>query len=123
VVTHVEQVWFHDGRPVFKFAGIDSISAAEPWEGSDLLIPQSQRLTLEEGEYTHADLIGCAVQQDARVVGVVKGIAEYGGPVVLEIQAQDGREILVPFAREICREIDVANKRILVQLPEGLSDL
>jgi ribosomal 30S subunit maturation factor RimM len=35
----------------------------------------------------------------------------------------DGREILVPFARAICREIDVAGKIIRVQLPEGLADL
>src|SRR5206468_3069923 len=27
----IEKVWYHDGVPVLKFAGIDSISAAEPW--------------------------------------------------------------------------------------------
>ena len=33
-VVRVEQVWRHDGRPVFKFAGIDSMSDAEPWQGA-----------------------------------------------------------------------------------------
>jgi ribosomal 30S subunit maturation factor RimM len=29
----------------------------------------------------------------------------------------------VPFAAEICTEIDLKNKRMRVQLPEGLDDL
>ena len=32
----------------------------------------------------------------------------------------DGREILIPFARSICKVIDVASKTIRVELPEGL---
>ncbi len=56
-------------------------------------------------------------------VGVVKGVEEYGGPPLLRVEAADGREILVPFARSICREIDVAAKTIRVELPEGLREL
>ena len=37
-VMQVEETWRHDGRPVFKFAGIDSISDAEPWEGAEMLV-------------------------------------------------------------------------------------
>jgi ribosomal 30S subunit maturation factor RimM len=32
-------------------------------------------------------------------------------------------DLLVPFARSICVEIDPAAKRIAVELPEGLKDL
>jgi 16S rRNA processing protein RimM len=120
--SEIEQVWNHDGRPVFKFAGIDSISDAEVWAGADILVPESERVQPEAGEYSHADLIGCSVVTD-RPIGVVKGIEEYGGPPLLKIEALDGREILVPFARAICREIDVAAKVIRVELPEGLLDL
>jgi 16S rRNA processing protein RimM len=120
--SEIEQVWNHDGRPVFKFAGIDSISDAEAWAGADILVPESERAQPEAGEYSHADLIGCSVIAD-RPIGVVKGIEEYGGPPLLKIEAMDGREILVPFAHSICREIDVAAKIIRVELPEGLLDL
>ena len=36
--VRVDSVWRHDGRPVFKFVGIDSISEAEPWAGADILV-------------------------------------------------------------------------------------
>ena len=118
----IEGVWFHDGRPVLKFAGIDSIEQAEAWAGADLLVPDSERVRAEEGEFYFSDLIGCTVVGD-RPIGMVKGIEEFGGPPLLKVESADGREILIPFARSICREIDVAAKVIRVELPEGLLEL
>jgi 16S rRNA processing protein RimM len=120
--SEIENVWNHDGRPIFKFAGIDSITDAEVWAGADILVSDSERAQPKAGEYSHADLIGCRVLAD-RPIGVVKSVEEYGGPPLLKIEAMDGREILVPFAHSICREIDVAAKVIRVDLPEGLLDL
>ncbi|MGH9595101.1 MAG: ribosome maturation factor RimM [Bryobacteraceae bacterium] len=123
--VRVERVWFHDGRPVFKFVGMDSISTVEPWRGADILVAESERSVPREGEFSHADLIGCSVQPAGaeNPLGIVRGIEEYGGSPLLRVEAVDGREILVPFARSICREIDVAGKIIRVELPEGLADL
>jgi len=124
-VVRVEQVWRHDGRPVFKFAGIDSMSDAEPWQGAQILVPASELARPEEGAYSYAELEGCRMETagSGEPVGVVKGVEEYGGPPLLKVEAVDGREILVPFARSICREIDVAAKTIRVELPEGLLEL
>src|SRR6185369_7170211 len=57
----VEEVWHHDGKPIFKFAGIDSIDDASEWAGADMLVPESERARPEPGEYSYADLIGCTV--------------------------------------------------------------
>ena len=117
----VEEVWFHDGRPVFKFRGIDTISDAEPLAGAEVRIPRDRREPPGEGEYYHADLVGCEVFERAggARLGVVTACHEYGGPLLLEV---DGG-LLVPFARSICVEIDPERRRIVVDLPEGLKDL
>lgn len=118
----VERVWYHKGRPVFKFRGIDTIGDAERLAGQDVTIPASERFPLPEGEFYYADLVGCRVV-DARSggrIGVVTGWQELGGPVVLELD--DGR-LLIPFARAILREIDVEAREIRADLPEGLADL
>ena len=47
-------------------------------------------------------------------------VEAYGGAPLLKLEAADGREILIPFARSICKVIDVASKTIRVELPEGL---
>jgi 16S rRNA processing protein RimM len=120
--SEVESVWNHDGRPIFKFVGIDSISDAKAWAGSDILVLDSEQVTPDAGEYSHADLIGCRVMA-GQSIGVVKGVEEYGGPPLLKIEALDGREILIPFAQSICKQIDVTSKVIHVELPEGLLDL
>jgi 16S rRNA processing protein RimM len=123
--ARVERVWRHDGRPILKFEGIDSISDAKAWEGADILVSEAERARPEEGEYSHAELLGSTVfLEDAdRVLGVVRSIEEYGGPPLLKVERADGREVLVPFARSICREVDPASKSIWVRLPEGLEEL
>ncbi len=118
-VMRVEETWRHDGRPVFKFAGVDSISEAEQWAGAEMLVLASEVEPPEEGAYSYADLVGCKVLGDGEV-GVVTEVEEYGGAPLLKVEAADGHEILIPFARSICKVIDVASKTIRVELPEGL---
>jgi 16S rRNA processing protein RimM len=126
--SEVERLWYHKGRPVFKFVGIDSISDAEVWRGADVLAPESERARPAEGEYSHADLIGCEIWAPAGELplGIVRGIEEYGGPPLLRVEKcveRPGSEMLIPFVKAFCREIDVARKIIRVELPEGLTDL
>jgi 16S rRNA processing protein RimM len=119
----VADVWYHGDRPILRFVGIDSISAAEPWERAEILVPPEERILPEEGAFLHSDLIGCVVTQGDRVLGTVESVEEYGGPSTLRLVDQYGRERLIPFVRPLCPEIDVAGKRIVVELPEGLADL
>lgn len=128
-VVRVEKVWsnpsIYHGRPVFKFEGIDSMSAAEAWQGAGILVSEDNVAKPEEGAYSYADLVGSRVVQvgSEKPIGVVEGVAEYGGPPLLEVRTPEGRQVLIPFARSICREIDPAAKVIRVELPEGLLDL
>jgi 16S rRNA processing protein RimM len=137
--VRVQQVWrnraIYDGRPVFKFEGIDSISDAEVWQGAGILVVAEEVARTPEGEYSHADLVGSRVvhlasarveseePESGELIGVVEAIEEFGGPPLLRVRAADGREILIPFARSICKQVDVASKTIGVELPEGLLDL
>jgi 16S rRNA processing protein RimM len=122
-LMQVQEVWRHDGRPVFKFEGIDSISGAEKLEGAEILVSPEEVASPQEGSYSYAELVGCRVEGGSKAgnsfSGVVKGVEEYGGPPLLQVDA-DGREVLIPFARAICKEIDVRNRIIRVDLPDGL---
>ena len=121
--VQVERLWYHNGRPVFKFFGIDSISDAERWRGADLLAPESERARPEPGEYSHADLIGCEIWAPCSRWAIVRGIEDYGSQILLRVEKTAGGEMLIPFVKAICREIDVARKIIRVELPEGLAEL
>jgi 16S rRNA processing protein RimM len=118
----IERVWDHDGTPIFKFKGVDSISDAELLRGAEVRVPASERVPAEPGEYFHSDLIGCEVRDAAtdRLIGKVTGLEEYGGPALLEI---DHGRILVPFVKAICVDIRPADGVVRVELPEGLETL
>jgi 16S rRNA processing protein RimM len=124
--VQVERLWYHNGRPVFKFYGIDSISDAEIWRGAELLAPASERARPEQGEYSHDELIGCEIW-GPQPLGIVRGVEDYGSQILLRVEKyaekNAGGEMLVPFVKAICREIDVARKVIRVELPEGLAEL
>ena len=117
--AEVEHTWFHDGVLIFKFRGIDSISDAERLAGCEVRIPIGERIPLEENEFFQSDLIGCeVVERSGEPLGRVTGWEEGGGAGLLEIG-----ELLIPFVRAICVEIDPAGRRITVELPEGLKEL
>ncbi len=121
----VETAWAHGDRFVWKLRGVDSISDAEKLRGCEVRIPLADRPTLPPGEYYQSDLVGWEVTERSRGrrLGLVRGWQEYGGPALLEVEAEDGKEILIPFAGSICVEIDPPARRIVVELPEGLKDL
>ena len=118
----VEEVWEHGANLVFKFAGVDSISEAGELRGFEVRVPASERVEPEPGEYFHSDLIGCEVRDRAtgRVIGLVTDFEEYGGPGLLQV---DKGRLLIPFVKAVCPDIRVAEKVILVDLPDGLEEL
>jgi len=120
----VESVWWHQGRLVVKFSGIDSISDAEKLRGAAVCVPASERGEASPGEYFQDDLVGCDVveRSTGASLGVVAGWREFGGPPLLVVGGGDD-ELLIPFAASICVAIEPERRRILVDLPEGLRDL
>jgi 16S rRNA processing protein RimM len=117
----VESTWFHNGVLIFKFRGVDTIEEAERLNGAEVRVPLSQRVPLEPGEYFESDLLGCEVvdRRTGESLGRVTRWDDGGGSGLLVVEG----DLLIPFARSICVEIDPAAKRIEVELPEGLKDL
>jgi len=123
VPVEIAAAWRHKEDWVLKFAGVDSIDAAERFRGADLWVPAAERGSLPEGGIFQSDLIGCRVfdRTTGNALGTVTGCQEYGGPLLMEVVV-GGREVLIPFVDALC-EVDMAERTIQVNLPEGLLDL
>lgn len=123
LVLELENSWLHKGRVVLKFAGYDDINRAEELRDARLVITRDQLVELPEDTYYDFDLIGCeVVTTDGQRLGRVAEVQRYGAAPLLVVR--DGEhELLIPLAVSICVEIDVAEKRIVVNPPEGLLDL
>jgi 16S rRNA processing protein RimM len=133
----------HRGQAVFHFEGVTSITEAEKFRGLEVLLPFEQRVVLPAGHYFVSDLIGCSVfetpasppvvssspcslAEAPALLGKVRDVQFPGeniaGTPLLEVDTSRG-EILIPLALDICKKIDTAERRIEVELPEGLRDL
>ena len=123
VPVEIEEAWEHKGDWVLKFAGIDSIEAADRFRGADLWVSAAERGALPEGEFFESDLIGCSLVEKAsgKVLGSVAGLVQYGGPSLIEAMI-NGREVLIPFVPLLC-EVDLAARTIHLDLPDGLLEL
>ena len=122
----VAGVWDFRGSPVFRFRGIDTMTAAEELRGYDVSIPEEERVALPEGEFFLSDLVGCRMTSasDGELIGIVTGWFENGPQVVLEVTSANRSEpILVPFVKAFFTSIDPAAKSLVVELPEGLKEV
>ena len=112
-----------NGRPVIGIDGVETMNDAEDFAGLELRVPVDELATLPAGMFYHHDLVGCAVVTGGgEQVGTVEGVEGAMGGSRLVVAGAKG-EILIPLATEICRTIDVAGKRIVIEPPEGLLDL
>lgn len=113
----------HKGRIVLKFAGYDDMNAAEGLRDSRVLITADQLVKLPADNYYEFDLVDCEViTTGGQTVGKVTGVQSFGAAPLLVVRDAT-REHLIPLASSICLEIDTAQKRIVVDPPEGLLEL
>jgi len=118
----IEKFWFQKNRIVFKFANFDSIEAAETLRNCEICIAETEAVELEADEFFDWELEGCAVETvEGERIGTVKELMRTGGTEILVV-AGEQKEYLIPFAETICTSVDVENKLIKVDAPEGLLD-
>lgn len=110
----------HGTRFLVRFEGIESREQAMLLRGP-LYVEAGETRTLDENEFWHDDLAGCSVMVHGTQVGVVSGVL--AGPVQDLLQVETDRGLrLVPLVKEIVTSVDVSEKRIELDPPEGLLD-
>ena len=124
-----------DGRTI-EFGSVRPASGSAP----DLLVARVQGVTDRNGaallastpvvtvrlgeagpdEVFAADLIGLdAADASGTVLGRIVGVPNYGGGDLLEIRsAAGGATALLPFTKAFVPVLDIANRRVVVALPE-----
>lgn len=116
----IERYFFQKGRIVLKFAGYDSIEQGENLRNVEISVPESEAVELDAEEFFDWQLEGCRVETvGGETIGVVRELLRTGGTEVLIVAGTD-KEFLIPFAESICVEVDVDNKLIRIDPPEGL---
>ncbi len=134
----LEEFWLPTGnsagRIVLKFDTCNSITEAELIVGSDVVLPASERVTLEADTFYVSDLQGCAVINlaggdgpdelgtvtDVQFPTDTTGRRLDDAAPILVVTRVNGDEILIPLAKEFLKNPDLTRRRIEMHLPHGL---
>jgi 16S rRNA processing protein RimM len=98
-------------RPILRLEGASSREDADALRGAALLVPVDEAPALEESEFWAHDLVGCAVVDGARSVGVVSRMVALPSCEALEVG-----DVLIPLVRDAIRSVDLHARVIDVDM-------
>ena len=117
-VTHAREAKDH---LVATLKGIATREDAERLNGLELYIAREKLPATDEDEYYHADLIGlAAVTADGEPLGRVAAIHNFGAGDIIEIAPPHGPSMLLPFTNAVVPTVDLANGRVMIELPREI---
>ena len=132
----LDQIWI-DGRKVaiegvrymkdmviLKLDGVSDRNGAEVLKEQEVFIDESMLRVLPEDTYYIKDLIGMEVasKKEGRI-GILTDVIQNSSQDLYEVTTEDGRKIFIPAVEEFIRDIDCQNRKITVELIEGLLEL
>jgi 16S rRNA processing protein RimM len=122
-VCRVESCRVEGETVLVKVAGIDSPEEARRLGGLLVAVDREAALPAEPGTFYPWQLEGARVEtSDGRLVGTFVRV-EPGAAQDLWVIRQGEREVLVPAVAEIVRDVSVAERRVVIDPPEGLLEL
>ena len=117
----IEKVSYNKNQVIIKFVGINTIDEAEKLRNSFILVDRDDLGSLPEGIYYIADLIGLDVfTEEGELLGKVDDIYNTGANDIYVIKDDLGKQRLLPGIKDVIKEVNIEEGKIIVNLIEGL---
>ena len=118
---NIEQIKYHKNLVLIKFKGIDDINMAEKYKNCYIKIKRENARKLPQNTYFIADLIGIKVyDENGNFLGRVDDIYNNKIHDIYVIKDDLGKQILLPSIKEVIKQVDIDNDKIVVHLIDGL---
>mgnify|MGYP003370328832 CR=1 FL=1 len=117
----IEEVKYKKNQVLLKLKGIDSIEEAEKYRECYLKINREDAIELPNDTYFIVDLLGLeVVTTDNKILGKIDDIFQTGSNDVYVVKDELGKQILLPAISDVVKKVDLENKKMIVELIEGL---
>ncbi|MGG4112383.1 ribosome maturation factor RimM [Bacillus subtilis] len=119
VNTHRLHKQFH----LLQFKERQNLNEVEELKNAIIKVPEEELGELNEGEFYFHEIIGCEVfTEEGELIGKVKEILTPGANDVWVIGRKGKKDALIPYIESVVKHIDVREKKIEIELMEGLID-
>ncbi|MBC1694911.1 ribosome maturation factor RimM [Listeria welshimeri] len=113
----------HKNFDLLMFEGLTGIHQVERMKEGVLKIKETQQTDLEENEFYFHEIIGCTVvTTDGEELGEIIEILTPGANDVWVVKGADKKEKLIPYIADVVKEINTNDKKITIEVMEGLLD-
>ena len=103
------------GRPVLKFEGINNPEDAARLTNRELAVTRDQTVPLPEDAYYIFDLTGCLIYDESgEQIGELVDVQSYPANDVYVVELTDGRRMLLPAIHQFVRQVDIDQKKIVI---------
>lgn len=117
----IESVRYQKKQVLLKLKGIDTIEEAEKYREDYLKINRNKEEKLPEDTYYIVDLIGLDIYTEGgELLGKLDDVFSTGSNDVYVVKNSEGKQILLPAISNVIKNIDLEQKKIVVNLIEGL---
>ena len=116
-----KSVRYQKGGPVIRIDAVSDRNAAEELRGYEVFLRATDLDELPEGQHYVMDIIGYSVYDRAsgETIGTLRDVIQNTAQNVLDIEAADGRQIMIPAVDAFMRGIDDERELIEVELIPG----
>ncbi len=118
----VESVKLQKNLFLLKLAKLDSIEEAEKLKNKIIYANEDDMPPLPEGVFYIKDIMGLSVFDGEKFIGEISDWIETGANNVYVIKRPNGKEVLIPAIDSVIKEIDIENKKMSVNMLEGLME-
>ena len=121
VEMKIENVRYQKHLVILKLKNVEDMNSAEKLKGSYIKIHRKDARKLPKGKYFIADIIGSeVVTDDGQSLGKVDDIYNTGSNDIYVVKDELGKQILLPGIKDVIKEIDLENEKIIVHIIKGL---
>jgi 16S rRNA processing protein RimM len=115
---------WHLSRLLIKFEEIQDRTEVDAVRGKLLVVEvDPTAATLGNNEFYEFQLIDLEVfNQNNEKLGTVKEVLPGNAQALIVVKTPENKEVMVPFVNQLVPEVDIKNKRIVMNPPSGLFD-
>ena len=117
----IEDVKYQNSIILLKLKEINDINTAEKFKGCYIKIERENAKKLPKNTYFIADLIGLDVYTDkGELLGKITDIYDNKSSDIYVVKDNFGKQILLPGIKDVIKQIDIEEEKIIVHLLKGL---